>query len=294
MTNKLLHPRNIHNSKYDFKKLTSNSSELSKFIKKSKSGAASIDFSNSNALIELNKSLLITHYGLSYWNLPEGHLCPPIPSRVDYIHYIADLIKVTDSSDIPVGKTVKGLDIGTGAGCIYPLLGNAVYGWRFVGTDINSDSINSSKEILSKNPKFKKNISLRFQKSTSDIFLNIIKRDEVFDFSMCNPPFYSSAEEARLKNLEKNKKMSLSGKRNFGGSESELWCNGGELEFIKKMIHQSFEVKDRCRWFTTLVSNNDNLNPLKSICREAGAEEIKVIKMSTPNKVSHILAWTFL
>jgi len=32
---------------------------------------------------------------------------------------------------------VRGLDIGTGASAIYPLLGARVYGWSFLGTDID-------------------------------------------------------------------------------------------------------------------------------------------------------------
>jgi hypothetical protein len=32
---------------------------------------------------------------------------------------------------------VRGLDVGTGASAIYPLLGARVYGWSFLGTDID-------------------------------------------------------------------------------------------------------------------------------------------------------------
>jgi 23S rRNA (adenine1618-N6)-methyltransferase len=302
---KKLHERNIHNKNYNFDDLSKASKSLIRFIKVSESGKKSINFENPQAIIELNKALLIKHYDVKDWAIPEGHLCPPVPGRADYIHYIADLIRPTDSSSIPVGKSVKGLDVGTGAGCIYPILGNSIYGWRFVGSEINSDSINSSKKILSANSTLKKNISLRFQKSEKDIFLNIMK-DELFDFTMCNPPFYTSLDEANMKsaqkkdNLAKNKKeKSIKASpekdlRNFGGINSELWCKGGELAFIKLMIKQSIEVQNKCRWFTTLVSNKENLTELKNALKLAKAEEVKVIKMETSNKITHILAWTYL
>ena len=35
-----------------------------------------------------------------------------------------------------------GLDIGTGANCVYPLLGASIYGWNFIGTG-NYSFVNS-------------------------------------------------------------------------------------------------------------------------------------------------------
>ena len=64
--------------------------------------------------------------------VPDGQLCPTVPSRS--IHWIEDLLssdiipKVSSNSD-----NVRGFDIGTGANCIYPLLGASLLGWNFVG-----------------------------------------------------------------------------------------------------------------------------------------------------------------
>ena len=72
--------------------------------------------------------------GLRRW-IPDGQLCPTVPNRSNYIHWIEDLL----SSDIVAksrgnGDKVRGFDIGTGANCIYPLLGASLLGWSFVGT----------------------------------------------------------------------------------------------------------------------------------------------------------------
>lgn len=58
-----------------------------------------------------------------------------MPNRSNYIHWVEDLL----SSDvIPKNKIdddiVRGFDIGTGANCIYPLLGASLLGWSFVGS----------------------------------------------------------------------------------------------------------------------------------------------------------------
>jgi len=85
-----LHPRNIHRYSYDFKKLIDNCPELESFVFTNEHAVESIDFSNPNAVKALNKALLISDYDINYWDIPKNYLCPPIPGRADYIHYLAD------------------------------------------------------------------------------------------------------------------------------------------------------------------------------------------------------------
>ncbi len=260
----------------------------------------SIDYTDPKAVKSLNTALLQLHYNIKNWAIPKKNLCPSIPGRVDYIHYIADLLS---DNDPPRGTNIKGLDIGTGASCIYPLLGHSSYGWKFVGTDIDSDSINNCKAILNSNPKHKKNIKLRYQESKDDFFKGIIKPEESFDFTMCNPPFFSSQDEARsardrkIKNLtaNRNKKGHIYKKTtrsNFKGNSNELWTEGGELSFITKMIHQSIDFEDQCTWFTSLVSKQENIPALRQILESYNRFDIEIIKMEQGNKIAHILAWS--
>jgi len=300
-----LHPRNIHNKRYDFSLLMNNFSELKKFVSKNKFGDLSVDYSNPEAVLTLNKSLLSYFYKIKEWNFPQGHLCPPIPGRVDYIHYMADLLSESNSGKIPTGKKVKVLDIGTGATCIYPLLGNSVYGWRFVGVDIDSDSVNTAKKIIKSNPHIKNNIKCRYQKDSQNIFDDVIGSEERFDFTLCNPPFHSSLEEAlegsaqKIKNLNTNKqKKGLKAKSkdvlNFGGKKAELWCPGGEIEFIKRMIHQSKNKDKQCFWFSTLVSKKENLATIYDELKKIEVKDVKTIDMNQGQKKTRIVAWTFL
>jgi 23S rRNA (adenine1618-N6)-methyltransferase len=307
LKDKGLHKRNIHNEAYDFNALINSSPELDKFVNKNNFGNLSINYSNPDAVIALNRALLIHFYKLQVWDIPKGHLCPPIPGRVDYIHHIADLLADSHNKIIPTGKNVRGLDIGVGANCIYPIIGNSVYGWKFVGTDIESASINSAKNIIKLNKSISKNIKIRFQKDSINIFDHTISNEEFFDFTMCNPPFHSSMEEAiegsqkkvRNLNLNSNKKRSSKSKSmtkellNFGGKNAELYCQGGEIAFIKRMILQSYDVKDNCLWFTTLVSKKENLETIYSRLNESNVSEVKTIEMQHGQKLSRIVAWTY-
>lgn len=235
-----LHTRNKHNGQYDFSLLTENYPPLKKFVQLNPYGTQTINFFNPQAVKALNKALLISYYGIRYWDIPKNYLCPPIPGRADYIHYIADLIgSEAVSKDVKVenGEIRKSayrcLDIGVGANCIYPIIGHVEYGWMFVGSDIDPISIENARKIVTCNPVLAHKIELRLQKDSSKIFEGIIAPDEYFDVTICNPPFHRSKEEAEEGTLRKL--SSLKGeivkkaKLNFGGNANELWCEGGEL-----------------------------------------------------------------
>ncbi|MBO9701817.1 MAG: 23S rRNA (adenine(1618)-N(6))-methyltransferase RlmF [Sporocytophaga sp.] len=294
-----LHPRNQHRLGYNFEELIAVYPELQNFVMINEHAIETIDFSNPQAVKALNKALLFAYYGIKYWDIPENYLCPPIPGRVDYIHYLADLLASNNNGIIPQGKNVQVLDIGTGANCIYPILGNAVYDWSFVGTDIDEKALMNCEKIIKNNPQLMDAISLQQQIKSRFIFKNIITAEDKFALTICNPPFHNSAEEARknalrkISNLKLNAKNSDKAVLNFGGQNAELWCEGGELGFIAQMINESVNYPMQCLWFTTLVSKKENLSSLYKILNKVNSAEVKTIDMSQGQKISRILAWTF-
>lgn len=293
-----LHPRNAHRQGYDFKQLIKATPELRPFVKMNQYDVESVNFSDAEAVKMLNKSLLKQYYGVEGWDIPEGYLCPPIPGRADYIHYIADLLSENNNGNVPTGKKIKILDIGAGANCIYPVIGSSVYGWQFVGTDIDPIAIRSAKDILAANQQLKGQVLLRQQTNKHNIFKGIIIQDEGFDATICNPPFHSSLQEAQLATVNKWNKLKADGKPrstlNFGGQKKELWYHGGEAAFIKLIIEQSVLVAKQCMWFTTLVSKKDTLPGVYRALKKAAAIDVRTINMSQGQKVSRIVAWTFL
>ncbi len=295
-TKQKLHPRNRHNQDYDFEALSKANPSLLPFVRPNPYGNLSIDFANSEAVKALNGAILKLQYQLDYWDIPKGFLCPPIPGRVDYIHYLADLLKATNNNKI--ARQAVGLDIGTGASCIYPILGNRTYNWQFVASDIDPKSIASSHNIIANNKGLASAITLRQQHNATRIFNGVVTPNDHFDFILCNPPFHQSLAEAqrgsnrKRANLGTNRKDQ--DKLNFGGQKAELWCPGGEVAFIKTMINESKDFASQVLWFTSLVSKKDNLSALKKRLKKVGALEVKVIKMAQGQKISRFIAWTYL
>ncbi|MFB9079508.1 23S rRNA (adenine(1618)-N(6))-methyltransferase RlmF [Flavobacterium procerum] len=295
-----LHPRNLHRNRYDFELLISNCPELKSYVTINKFGFETIDFANPGAVKVLNKALLKTYYHIDFWNIPPNYLCPPIPGRADYIHYIADLLAISNNGIIPSESTVLGLDIGTGANLIYPILGNAVYNWSFVGTDIDQKAIENCSKVIEANPQLIDSISLQQQTEPRFIFKNIITPEDRFAFTMCNPPFHASAEEAnksasrKISNLNPREKRNTNPVLNFGGQNAELWCNGGEIGFVTQMIYESAKYTSQVLWFTTLVSKKENLSSIYKTLKKVNAASVKTIEMSQGQKNSRIVAWSFL
>lgn len=285
-----LHLRNKNRESYDLQTLSKINPDLKKHLKKNNYGNTSIDFSNPKAVKLLNKALLSHYYEIRHWDFPDENLCPPIPGRADYIHYVADLINYKT-----LQKTTC-LDIGTGASCIYPILGVQEYNWDFIASDINQESILRAKEIVNNNSSLAGKIECVLQENTSYYFKGIVKPHHKIDLSICNPPFHASVEDAmrgtkkKVKNLtgRNTKKPAL----NFSGITNELVCDGGEYKFVFNMIKESKEFAQNVNWFTTLISKESNLNGLYKALDKVNAKH-KTIPMGTGNKVSRILAWTF-
>lgn len=255
-------------------------------------GQMTISFQNVDAVRMLNRALLMTHYEIDFWDIPASYLCPPIPGRVDYIHYLADLLAESNGQEIPHGSGIKALDIGTGASLVYPLTGHYEYGWEFTGVDIDPVAIKSARQICERNGL---NIKLKCQNNSEDIFKGVVGSDDIFHVTLCNPPFHASLAQAeqgtrrKWRNLGKGHSAEL----NFGGQNAELWCPGGEIGFIARMIEQSMNFAGQCLWFTCLVSKKDNLKPLSKLLKKAKVVEFKVVEMAQGQKTSRFIAWTY-
>ncbi|WP_206420416.1 23S rRNA (adenine(1618)-N(6))-methyltransferase RlmF [Lacinutrix jangbogonensis] len=286
-----MHKKNKHIIDYDIEKLIEVFPELTPFVFVNKYEKQTIDFADAKAVKALNTALIKTHYNIDFWQFPDTNLCPPIPGRVDYIHHISDLLS---ASKLYKNNTV--LDIGTGASCIYPLLGHAEYNWNFMATDSNKKSIAYAQKIIIKN-NLKREIQLKHQPNPESVFNGIITPTDKFSASLCNPPFYkdeTEAFEATTRKLKGLGKLTDSVTRNFAGQAHELCFKGGEKAFLHTYLYESSLFKTQCYWYTSLVSNKDNVKSMKKSLAKLGATTVKVIEMTQGNKKSRVVAWTFL
>ena len=304
-----LHPRNRHRGRYNFSQLSQALPALEGFLVANPFDAneLTINFANPAAVMALNAALLKFFYGVESWRVPPGYLCPPIPGRADYVHHAADLLARDRNGNIPRGPGIRVLDIGVGANCIYPLIGHHEYGWRFVGSDTDTVALAAAQQIVSANAKagLATAIEFRLQASTQKIFDGILRPDDCFDFVLCNPPFHASAREAEAGAVRKWKNLGKAGgstgnaesnsKLNFGGQAAELWCEGGEVGFVSRMVAESSQPQTRAQvsWFSALVSREESLPEIYSALKAAGARKFETIDMAQGQKKSRIVAWHF-
>ena len=284
MKEKGLHLKNKFNKGYNFDELIIKNPALKEFVAKNQFDTLTIDFSNPIAVKELNKALLFSFDKISTWDFPDKNLCPPIPGRLDYIHHLADLLSGEEN--------IKILDIGTGANLVYPLTGTSEYKWHFTGTDIDTASVKIAKQIAQFNGL---KITLKQQKNASHIFKGVINQKDLYHLTLCNPPFHASEEEAskgserKWKNLGKTPSSAL----NFGGHNNELWCEGGEVQFISNMIKESEDFAEQVLWFTSLVSKKDNIAALEEVLKAHPLAQYKIVDMAQGQKISRFIAWTY-
>jgi 23S rRNA (adenine1618-N6)-methyltransferase len=286
------HPHNLHRDGYQFAKLTKAYPPLKTHLVNNPSGEPTIPFAEPEAVKALNTALLIHHYGLRHWDIPEGYLCPTVPSRADYLHHLADLLAA--GGPLLKGKDVRILDIGTGANLIYAILGQRIYDWSMVGTEVDKLALKTAKALIDINPVLRKGIRLRQQKDPRFILEGIIRENDFFHATVCNPPFYASEAEAAEANARKRKNLGL-GKvgRTLAGQPKELWTEGGELSFLQQFIQESQIYGQQIGWFTSLVSQKDHLEPLEQALQKVAAKEVKTIPLAAGQKRTRILAWRF-
>ncbi len=153
------------------------------------------------------------------------------------------------------------------------------YGWSFIASDIDPLAIDSANKIITANPILKGKVELKVQHSPKDFFYGIIRKDDHVDLTICNPPFHSSFEKAQAGTLRKlrnlHDKKAKTPVRNFGGKNTELWCEGGEKRFVSKMIVESRKFSGSCFWFSALISKEANLKFTYNTLKQVEATEVK-------------------
>jgi len=290
-----MHLENPYSDRYDLKRLAIHHPQLQEHIVLNPSDEETIDFSNSAAVYELNKAMLLADFKVEKYELPMGYLIPPVPGRLEYLLLIREFL--SEQFNIDKNTKLRGLDIGTGANGIYCILGLQHFNWTMVGAECDANSVEIAKANMQHTKSLKNKIEIRHQENKSFLFKNIIKTDEQFDFSVCNPPFHTSKEDAfrgsqrKINNLGREfdkKEVTL----NFEGQANELWCNGGEALFIKRLIKESIAFKNQVKVFSTLVSKTDSLASIDKQLKKAKANSY-VLPMDLGNKKSRIVLWWF-
>lgn len=275
-----MHPNNKHIKGYKFKALAKEFPALEDFLFVNEHGKDTLDFSDKDCVRLFNQALLKKYYGVAHWDIPAGNLCPTVPGRADYLHYVQDIIGVGEK---------RILDIGTGASVIYPLLGQAAFAWSFVGTDIDKQALAHAQQLLHSNTISLEQIELKAQENEQYIFQGIIKPTDLFDACICNPPFFESEKQALSWNIKKWK--GNQGKQ--VGTVNELIFEGGEQAFITQMITESVGFQKQIKLFSCLVSRKSTMSFIEATCSKLGINQLRFVAMKTGRKHTRLAVWSF-
>ncbi|EJW76525.1 hypothetical protein WUBG_12564 [Wuchereria bancrofti] len=144
--NEKMHPRNPYKDKPpDFSLLADKFVEFRSHCYIGSNGKLKMNFRDTNAVRILARTLLLSDFGLDV-DIPADCLVPRIPQRLNYILVIDDLLKTNG-----IAEDVVGIDIGTGASCVYALLGAKQLGWRFLATDADPFAVEIANRNVQKN-----------------------------------------------------------------------------------------------------------------------------------------------
>lgn len=242
---------------------------------------------------QLAKSLLKQDFNLSL-SLPDDRLCPPIPVRWNYIRWIQDILDTTDSSyrDTPdPAREVLGLDIGVGASCIYALLACSTRPqWRMAGTDVDAHSLECAQANVNAND-LGQRIKLKQVDNEGPILPLDFLRIEEMDFTMTNPPFYTSQEDF----LASSKHHSAENPSSVvcTGAENEMICAGGDVAFVLRILHQSTVLKERVQWYTAMLSKLSSLQQIVAALKEKGITNYAVTSLQPGQRTKRwAVAWS--
>ncbi|KAF3028884.1 hypothetical protein E8E15_008150 [Penicillium rubens] len=280
--------RSLYKNDIDFAALALQSRDFAKHLKPN----GQLDFTDPAAVRQLTTTLLQQDFHLKV-DIPEDRLCPPVPNRLNYILWLQDLLDST-AEGLHEGydrdREVVGLDIGTGCIGIYPLLGCATRPrWNFIATDIDSNNIRTSQHNVALN-----NLESRIRIVHSDPNGPLIPLEKLgcqkLDFTMCNPPFYTSPNELKQSAEQKEREPYST----CTGAEVEMVTSGGEVAFVKRMIDESLQLRDRVQWYTSMLGKLSSINALVEMLIKHGVTNFAVTEFEQGSKTKRwAVAWSW-
>ncbi|KAL9713829.1 hypothetical protein Ac2012v2_003440 [Leucoagaricus gongylophorus] len=188
-------------------------------------------------------------------------------------------------------RTIHGIDIGTGASAIYPLLACKMEpSWNFIATEIDDESLKYAEHNIETN---KLGDRIKLMRASPDGPILFPLEDHSgppFDFIMCNPPFYTSrAEIAHLAEFKELPPSSV-----CTGSENEIiYPPGGEVAFISQMIRESERYKEKCRWFTSMIGIVSTMFEIVTMLREYPVRTYAMTEFVQGQTRRWGIAWSF-
>ena len=278
--------------------------------------------------LELARAILHKyHGGITLTSMPTDRLCPPIPNRLNYVRWIYDLVyqktefggdgekinKIEENDNILKKLHFRGIDIGTGASCIYPLLLSSIFSkdWMFFATEIDPISFRSAQKNIDANklqhkiqislvpqtkekeePKFAQELQSTETQPTS--FSTLLTK---YQTSQVQGPVYNAIEAAiqlydepkiqfdfcmtnppfysKPSHCQTPRSGDLRARTAMTTLES-LYPRGGEKAFILDMINDSLTSRNQITWYTSLIGQKSTLDYIEKTLLKLGFSRANV------------------
>lgn len=290
--NAFMHRRNIFRKEPDFKKLACDYHELKPFMTAGSKNKLKFDFKNPEALRALTCALLHRYFQKRII-LPSDRMIPAVPQRLNYICWIEDLVELYGS--INTEMNVLGVDIGTGASCIFPILScHRNPTWTFIGVEADQKSFDIASENVRKN--FMED-RIRIMKVSTDETLNDILSlaTNPVTFIMCNPPFF---EEEYGVTLELNPNINIGGRAKSSSNTSdkvESIVSGGEIAFVGRLLEHSRHLKEDVVIYTSMLGKKQSLTHFKQTFSSLNEDNLSWTwaELCQGKTIRYAIAWTF-
>ncbi|KAJ9453877.1 Ribosomal RNA large subunit methyltransferase F [Diplonema papillatum] len=284
--------------KYDFKSLAAACPEvLNPHLKEGADGPY-VDLTNPVSSGAVVQAWMHVTHGLR-WNLKPGTLCPPVHNRKKYVEWIHLLLSADPSVDMSHPCDVRGVDIGTGASVVYPLLAHKMYGWTMCATEIDPDSAAHALGILKDNNIDQEHIQVVVVPEEAakqhKVLEGALPAGKTFAFCMCNPPFYDAKEDDGSEKIVKKRRKH--GNRVGAITASENATAGGELAFIEQLLEESLSLGPAVKWYTTMFGRKQSVAAFRlklNTLSLAGVISFRLTSFALGTTTRWLVAWTVL
>jgi 23S rRNA A1618 N6-methylase RlmF len=284
-----IHPRNRYKDGIDIDSLR----EDRRFRVYAQNGR--VEWRDPNAWREATRALLKRDFGVELV-VPPRFLAAPLPSRLNYVHWVEDLVR--EGGDDPLASGGVGVDVGAGASCIYGLLFTALHErvqMICVETDPASlacarDNIarqteNRAQRLILVDGNLQNQDGAGVITAGGSLALGCSQAKGRCLFTICNPPFYED---------EADKRAAAPGRRAAGvGTTSEKMTEGGEVGFVKSLIEASARLDQPQTWFTSLLGRASSLAPVKDAMEKAQVAQTRTTFWVQGNTTRYGVAWRF-
>ncbi|KAF8817022.1 hypothetical protein BYT27DRAFT_7247893 [Phlegmacium glaucopus] len=109
-----------------------------------------------------------------------------------------------------------------------------------------------------------------------------------FEFTMCNPPFYTSSEEPLVNS------NSIQSRYVREDDIEMIFAEGGEEGFVGQMVEESEHFQTRCKWYTSMLGKMSSVTTIVENLRERSIVNYAITEFVQGQTHHWAVGWSFI